>query len=79
MKVFCSVIIHIAVLCHLHDMIKFYFILALRRGEMLLLVSMVHDTVVSMCTVRGDFIMHGAIQRTESALLPLEAAPFLID
>ncbi len=37
---------------HLHDLIKFYFMLRLRHGEILLLLNTVDDIIISMHTLR---------------------------
>jgi len=52
---------------HLHfphpiSLIKFYFMLGLRHGEILLLLSMVDD---KYAYTKKDFKMHGAVQKKE--------------
>ena len=37
---------------HIHDLIKFYYMLGLRHGEILLLSTAVDDIVISMRTLR---------------------------
>lgn len=50
-----NVIICFVIICHLRDLIKFYFMLRLIQGEIVLLLSMVENSVISRCTVRRTF------------------------
>lgn len=50
-----NVIIYFVIICHLRDLIKFYFMLRLIQGEIVLLLSMVENSVISRCTVRIIF------------------------
>ena len=60
----------------LHDLVN-YFMLGLRRGEILLLLSMMNENVIGTC--KEDSKIHVAIQRKESVLLPLKLALFVTD
>ena len=52
----------------------------LRHGEILLLLSTVDEIVIAICTVSRMLNMgHGAVQRKESVLPPLEVMSFLND
>ena len=63
-------------MAHLQDLVKFYFMLGLRHGEMLLLLSTVDDIALSMSKLRIIFKGMGLYRRNESD--PLEVASFRV-
>ena len=63
---------------HVHNLIKFYFMLGLRHGKILLLLSTVDDIVISMHTQRRILKSMGLLRRKNESD-PLEVASFLID
>jgi len=65
-------------MARVHDLIKFYFMLGLRHGEILLLLSTVDDIVMSMRTLRRVLKCMGLYRRKNESD-PLEVASFLID
>ena len=65
-------------MAHLHDLIKFYFMLGLRHGKILLLLSTGDYIVISMRTLRRILKCMGLYRRKNESD-PLEVASFLID
>lgn len=65
-------------MAHLHNLVKFYFMLGMKHGEILILLSSVDDIVISMRTLRR--ILKGmGLYRRKNESDPLEVASFLID
>ncbi|XP_070410032.1 uncharacterized protein [Nothobranchius furzeri] len=62
----------------LSELIKFYFMLGLRHGEMLLLMSSLDGIEISMRTLRRNLKRMGLYRRKNDSD-PLEVAAFLID
>ena len=55
-------------MAHLQDLVKFYFMLGLRHGEILLLLSTVEDITLSMRTLRIILKCMGLYRRKNESL-----------